>query len=98
MGGVHVLYAGGWGVGKRSDGLAGRYVPGGGWQRLVVGSGRKPERLKPKTLVLKTAPMAVEPATEFQPDADAASQKVTELGQVTVTGTRIRGADVSSPI
>src|SRR3546814_14422680 len=42
--------------------------------------------------------MPVEPATEVQPDADAASQKVTELGQVTVTGTRIRGADVSSPI
>src|SRR3546814_13752579 len=61
-------------------------------------SGLKPERLNPKTLVLKTAPMPVEPATEVQPDADAASQKVTELGQVTVTGTRIRGADVSSPI
>src|SRR3546814_4614462 len=42
--------------------------------------------------------MPVETATEVQPDADAASQKVTELGQVTVTGTRIRGADVSSPI
>src|SRR3546814_17826043 len=42
--------------------------------------------------------MPVGPATEVQPDADAASQKVTELGQVTVTGTRIRGADVSSPI
>src|SRR3546814_8118382 len=72
--------------------------PGDALQRLLLGSGLKPERLNPKTLVLKTAPMPVEPATEVQPDADAASQKVTELGQVTVTGTRIRGADVSSPI
>src|SRR3546814_19377299 len=93
-----LLYAGRLVAGKRSYGLSGRYGPGDALQRLLLGSGLKPERLNPQTLVLKTEPMPVEPATDVQPEADAASPKVTDLGQVHVTGTRIRGADVSSPM
>src|SRR3546814_5735513 len=64
--GQQLLYAGRLVAGKRSDGLSGRYVPGDALQRLLLGSGLKPERLNTKTLVLKTAPMPVEPATEVQ--------------------------------
>src|SRR3546814_18192540 len=53
--GQQLLYAGRLVAGKRSDGLSGRYVPGDALQRLLLGSGLKPERLNPKTLVLKTA-------------------------------------------
>src|SRR3546814_11737164 len=44
--GQQLLYAGRLVAGKRSDGLSGRYVPGDALQRLLLGSGLKPERLK----------------------------------------------------
>lgn len=94
--GQQLLYAGGLVAGKRSDGLSGSYVPGEALRRLLLGSGLKPERLNPKTLVLKVVPIPAGPAASIQPDA--VPPEVTELERLTVTGTRIRGADVSSPV
>src|SRR3546814_13326129 len=84
--GQQLLYAGRLVAGKRSDGLSGRYVPGDALQRLLLGSGLKPERLNPKTLVLKTAPLPVEPATDVPPDADAEIGRASGRERVCLAG------------
>src|SRR3546814_11200939 len=72
--GQQLLYAGRLVAGKRNDGLSGRYVPGDALQRRLLGSGLKPERLNPKTLGTKTAPMQVGHGTRGQQVVCSAAQ------------------------
>lgn len=89
--------------GVRVPALRGRYAPEEALKRLLQGSGFGYERLNAQTLVLKKQPVAARPEPQAGTrNAPATTQsdepEIQDIGRVTVTGTRIRGAQLTSPL
>lgn len=92
-------------AGKRTRGLSGAYAPAEALRRLLDGTGLAADAINGSTFALREVPPEVKtppPAREPKPNAPAAQQssesETKELDTITVTGTRIRGAQPSSPL
>jgi outer membrane receptor protein involved in Fe transport len=87
--------------GIKAPALQGRFAPEQALARLLRGSGFTYQRLNAQTFVLKKQPPSGPKRGKVQriPDtAQSAEQEVQKLEQVTVTGSRIRGAPPASPV
>ena len=90
-------------AGKQSRGVSGRYGAEQALTQLLAGTGLAWERVDGQTYALKRGPQqptGVDRKRASKPEASpaAATQNVTKLDAVTVTGTRIRGGTSPSPV
>lgn len=92
---------------KKSAGLFGSYTAAEALRRLLDGSGLVSEQVNDKTVVLRKAPASIKvepkplpkPKTRNTPTtAQSAELETKDLEKITVTGTRIRGAQLTSPL
>ena len=103
--GVSVLFSPDLVTGKRTRGVSGQFTPAEALGRLLEGTDVGFESPDPTTLVLRRKPAAsAAPAVQgvaprrAPAAAQASEADVQELGQLTVTGTRIRGGTTPSPV
>lgn len=90
-------------AGKQSRGVSGRYGAEQALTKLLAGTGLAWERVDGQTYALKRGsqqPAGIDRKRASKPEASsaAATQDVTRLDAVTVTGTRIRGGTTPSPV
>jgi len=90
-------------AGKQSRGVSGHYGAEQALTQLLAGTGLAWERVDGQTYALKRGsqqPAGTDRKRASKPEASpaAATQDVTKLDAVTVTGTRIRGGSTPSPV
>lgn len=99
--GITVMYSPDLVGGKTTRGLAGRYTSEEALRRLLQGSGLEAQAAGDSTFTLRRqvpVPAPVQPSRTAPASASAAGTETQELEKITVTGTRIRGAQPSSPL
>ncbi|TAL90503.1 MAG: TonB-dependent receptor [Rhodanobacter sp.] len=89
-------------AGKQGRGISGRYGAEQALTQLLAGTGLSWERVSGQTYALKQAPPPTKAnqksISKPKPPSSTTTQKIAELGAVTVTGTRIRGGTTPSPV
>ena len=92
-------------TGKKTKGISGQYTPAEALRRLLVETGLTWEAVNATTFVLRKASAPAPPPAPARntdqarrSDASSEQQHVTDLEKLVVTGTRIRGAQPSSPL
>lgn len=98
---IQLIYPAELAAGKKSASLSGDYTPTEALRRLLKGSGLELELVNDKTVVLKPAEapaVGPAPAARARPDKNSADGSIEELETVAVTGSRIRGGTMASPL
>jgi len=90
-------------AGRTTQGVVGQHTPIEALDRTLVGTGLALDAVNDTTFALRasSAPGSIESATNrpaSTSDASEAQRPVTDVERVSVTGTRIRGAQPSSPL
>jgi len=103
--GLQIVYAPELLDGMTTTGLGGEYAPGEALRRILVGTGLIADELNGTTFVLRRLsagePLpSAKPATRAQQNqpGGGATAPPTNLAEVAVTGTRIRGGSTPSPV